>query len=207
MTQYLVREDHYLYKNGLPVPRVPCLERKYSTGGNICDYIVYHYTASGSLKSAHNTYQANGTQVSWHLTIDTDGSVYQLLDFRKRAWHAGLSNWKRPDGTPTGGLNKWAIGIEIVNPGPLTKVNGGWQTWFKAAVPQNKVFVDQYGKGWYNYTNEQLIAADQVTAALVAKYKCIDLLGHEEISPGRKQDPGPAFWAHLDRLKQKYITK
>ncbi len=208
MTQFLVQND-WLFDatKNLPVPKIPCAQPKYSSGANVCDYIIFHYTASTSLQSALKTYQAKDTQVSWHLTIDVDGSVCQLLDFRKKAWHAGESNWKRPDGTPTGGLNKWAIGIEMVNPGPLTKTPTGYVTWFGSPVPPKMVFVDQNGKAWYNYTDQQLQAAEAITAALVPKYKCIDLLGHEQISPGRKQDPGPAFWHHLDYLRQKYIGK
>ena len=198
-------KNNWLYDDCGPIEKIECSEKKYSDGNNICDYIVFHYTASGSSKSAHNTYKAKGTQVSWHLTIDTDGSIYQLLDFRKRAWHAGRSNWIRPDGTPTGGLNKWAIGIEIINPGPLSYVDGNWYTWYATKVNPSEVFIDKNGKGWYNYTNEQLVAIESILPTLIKKYKTIDLLGHEEISPGRKQDPGPAFWDFLDKMRRKYI--
>ena len=202
---FKVDNDNWLLSNDVPVAAIPCSQQKYSSGNNICDYIVFHYTGSGSAKSAHNTYQLPSSQVSWHLTLDMDGTVYQLLDFRKRAWHAGISNWTKPDGSPTGGLNKWAIGIEMINPGPLSYKNGRWETWYGSAVPQHKIFVDENNKAWYNYTAQQKAAADAIVPALIAKYKCVDILGHEDISPGRKTDPGPAFWSTLNQLKQKYI--
>lgn len=195
-------KNNWLYENNKAVEKVECSRPKYSSGNNICDYIIYHYTASGSVGSAHNTYKAAHTNVSWHLTIDRAGKLYQLLDFRKRAWHAGRSNWRRPDGSYTGGMNKWAIGIEMISAGPLKYTNGAWRTWYNVAVPENEVFIDKLGKGWHNFTCEQIRTAREITPVLVKRYNCIDVLGHEEVSPGRKTDPGPAFWDVLDDIRK-----
>ena len=201
-TPYSVDSLHWLNHTNIQVPKIDCAYEKYSSGNNICDYIIFHYTASGTLESAHNTYKAKDTSVSWHLTIDTDGKVYQLLDFRKKAWHAGISNWKRPDGLETGGLNKWAIGIEMINPGPLKKLNGKYYTWYNEIVDETKVYRDENEKYWHTFSAEQKATAKAIVPALIKKYKCLDVMGHEHISPGRKQDPGPAFWYTLAEIKK-----
>lgn len=204
MTNYKI-EDNWLRNESTPVQEITNSKNKYSSGNNICDYIVFHYTASTTAKSAHNTYKSPDTSVSWHLTIDRDGSIYQLLDFRKRAWHAGRSNWMRPNGTSTRGLNKWAIGIELINAGPLKLESGVYKTWFGKVVSAEDIFIDSSGKAWHDYTDAQKDACEEIIPVLIDKYKCIDILGHEDIAPTRKTDPGRAFDDTLTSLRERYI--
>lgn len=197
-----VNEKHYLLKDGVPVTLIgkePTT--KISSGSNICDLIVFHYTASPSMQSAHNNFLNPSAKVSWHLTIDKDGKVYQLYDFRKITWHAGTSSWKTKAGKVFSGINKYGIGIEIVNAGPLTKKAGKYYDWTNREIPASNVYVDKKGNLWESYTKEQIATAKAIAATLSKRYKCVDIVGHEEISPGRKQDPGPAFWETLKEIR------
>jgi len=191
--------NNWLFENNTPLQKVSINEDKYSRGNNVCDYIIYHYTASTSASSAHNTYK-NG-KVSWHITIDRDGTLYQLLDFRKRAWHAGISNWVRPNGEQTGGLNSWSIGIEFINAGPLSFSGCEYKTWFGSVISPFDVYTDENGKHWQKYTTQQIKRALDITPVLCKQYKCLDVMAHSEISPRRKQDTGPAFDECLLSLK------
>ena len=76
---YSVNNKDWLTYNSIPVSGVPCSTNKFSSGRNICDYIVMHFTGGSTLASAHTTYQAPNTQVSWHLTIGPDGKIFQLI--------------------------------------------------------------------------------------------------------------------------------
>lgn len=156
-------------------------------------YLVVHYTAGPNAKRAIETLLSPARKASAHLVIGRDGEVTQLVEFNKRAWHAGLSSWKGLKG-----LNAHSIGIELSNPGKLKKTSTGWKTWFDAKVDPEHVLeaVHRNGgglSGWHTYTAEQLDALTQVAEVLFSTYGLEDVLGHEDIAPGRKTDPGPAF--------------
>ena len=203
MTTYSIHDD-WLYDSCGAIKKIDCDRNKFSAGNNICDYIVFHYTASTTSSSAHRTFKKVDTPVSWHLTIDTDGSLYQLYDFRKITWHAGRSAWRKPSGQPISGMNKYAIGIEIINAGPLTKKNGVYKTWFDQTIDEKDVFIDDMSFAWHAYTPAQLHTAEVVVKPLIERYNCIDVLSHEMISPNRKQDTGPAFEDTLKKIRKKY---
>lgn len=194
--------NDWLYINNQPVQTIESPVKKYSTGKNSCDFVIMHYTASTNARSAHNTFQNPDTQVSWHITVDRDGNVYQLYDFRKVCWHAGKSGW-RIGGKVFDGMNKSSIGIELVNAGPLSYINGTYKTWSGQTVPNIDTFTDVNGNTWQKYTEAQLAAAGTIALFLAKEYDCADILGHEEISPGRKQDPGPAAGEFMRILKRR----
>lgn len=173
---------------------------KYSNGWNICDYVIIHYTASRTAKSAHNTF-LSPAKVSWHITVDRDGSIFQLYDFRKVTWHAGISSWKRPNGSIINGLNRWSIGIEVANYGKLSYNNGLFKNAYGKIVENNEVYKALDGTFWHDYTPEQIKTLKEIVPVLCKKYKCLDVLGHEEISPTRKIDPGRAMDKTLETLK------
>ena len=195
-------KDNWLYQDSDAVQNVYSEKAKYTSGSNICDYIVYHFTVTNTARSAHNTFKNRNVNVSWHLTVDTDGSLYQLYDFRKITWHAGRSTWTRPNGQLITGLNRWAIGIEVINCGPLTKQGNDYFNVYNQEISSDQVFQDGCtGKYWQSYSDAQLETIRNITPVLIDKYNCVDVLGHEEISPGRKIDPGPAFDQTLRQLK------
>lgn len=158
------------------------------SGEIIPEAILIHYTAGSSLEGAVNTFRTGG--VSAHLIIDRDGSAVQMVPYNRRAWHAGKSSW---EGRPN--LNGWSIGIELVNWGFLRKVGDQYFSWANTLINETP-FVEKNGSNlryWQYYTCIQLMTCSRLINDLKAEYGINLLLGHEEVSPGRKVDPGPAF--------------
>jgi N-acetylmuramoyl-L-alanine amidase len=170
-------------------------------------FIVMHYTAGGSgagsrdymLKSPTQKQRVTGASnkvyASAHIIVDRDGSVWQIVPFDRKARHAGRSSWKGLES-----LNRYSIGIEIANYGWLDQQGDG--SYKRSDTPRfaaEEVTVAPMPSGtrtmgWENYPAEQLDAVTRITGALLTAYPSIgEILGHQEIAPGRKFDPGPAF--------------
>jgi N-acetylmuramoyl-L-alanine amidase len=173
-------------------------------GGSLkrLSYLVMHYTAGTSLEGTIRTFSDPAQQKSAHLVIGRDGALVQMVSFNQVAWHAGPSSWK-PKGNllPIKSLNFYTIGIEMVNAGPLTRTQDGkFFAWWGAEIsPREVVEVNpslptSFGKRyWHHFPEEQINAAIDVARTLVDTYHLQDVLGHSDIAPGRKTDPGPAF--------------
>ncbi|MBY8610382.1 N-acetylmuramoyl-L-alanine amidase [Burkholderia arboris] len=138
-------------------------------------FLVMHYTESDEAKSLRTL---TGDSVSVHYVIPPQPRtergmpvVYQLVPEAQRAWHAGVSAWQ---GTTE--LNAVSIGIENVNRGPLD--------------PQNRT--------WQPYPPEQVEALIRLSKDIVARYRIppTRVVGHSDIAPQRKIDPGPLFPWH-----------
>ena len=102
-----------------------------------------------------------------------------------------MSQW----GTRSG-FNKYAIGIEIDNAGQLCERDGGYESWFGQLYPPEEVVRGVHrnqseASYWHRYTSEQLVVVETICAALIQRYGIQYILGHEEIAPSRKVDPGP----------------
>lgn len=157
------------------------------------EYLVIHYTAGRSASSSVNWLTNRDAQASAHLVIGRDGSVTQLVAFNRKAWHAGVSRWAGRDN-----VNSFSIGIELDNPGKLTRNADGWMSaWGDPVAPGQVVeAVHKNGgslTGWHTYSGEQLEMLRDVATCLVRKYNLRDIIGHDDIAPSRKSDPGPAF--------------
>ncbi len=149
-------------------------------------FIIIHYTGMKKETDAIKRLQDPKSKVSSHYLIRKNGDIISLVPDLYEAWHAGVSSWKRFKS-----LNKNSIGIEITNP--------GHQNYYK------------------NYSSKQISSLKKLLTHLINKYKikknCI--LGHSDISPGRKKDPGEkfpwellaknniGFWHNLDQKKIK----
>lgn len=136
-------------------------------------YVILHYTALDHDKSV----KVLTTQsVSAHYLVnDLDNAeIYQLVDENKRAYHGGVSNWRND-----ASLNDTSIGIEIVNNG----------------------FTEQAGKKVFApYPDYQVKKVAELVKDLVTRYQIppTNVLGHSDVAPSRKQDPGPLFpWKKL----------
>lgn len=183
--------SHRLQKDdGTPYPFV----KSPNTGGKYTPkYLVIHFTAGRSAESSISSLCNPASKASAHLVIGRDGRITQLVPFNTVAWHAGKSRWEGLIG-----LNSHSIGIELDNAGKLDRAGSSWESWFKAVYPNDSVIEAVHKNesrlhGWHNYTAEQIEATVEVGALLVAEYGLTDVLGHEDIAPTRKVDPGPAF--------------
>lgn len=166
-------------------------------------YLVHHYTAGHSYESTLQRFLDPKIRVSAHFLVGRYGGVTQLVPLDAPAWHAGSDSSYKPDGQifADNQINFYGIGIEFDNYGPLTFTPPGThRTWFGHPVnPSEVVEVDPNLRGsfqrrfWHRYTDEQLEIATDLSMALVRGLGLIRVLGHSDICPGRKQDPGPAF--------------
>lgn len=176
-------------------------------GGRIdLKYLVIHYTATDTAKSAINTFKdpTNKNRPSAHIVLDKDGTITQMVDFNLRANHAGSSNW---DGAT--GFNENSIGIEVVNAGFAEKLTDGsfrrstgianpkFQTWPAGTEAIKIDHKHNFHSGkemhfWFAYPQAQLDVLFKLSKLLIEKYN-LKVIGHDDISAGRKLDPGPAF--------------
>ncbi|MET0388098.1 MAG: N-acetylmuramoyl-L-alanine amidase [Polyangiales bacterium] len=161
-------------------------------------FLILHYTAGRSAESSIAWLCNPAARASAHLVIGRDGSVTQLVPFDVAAWHAGASTWY--DGaTRITGLNQHAIGIELDNPGRLQRQGDHWRSLtlgIEYGPSEGIAAVHKHetkSSGWAVYPAVQLSAALDVAAALHDAYRLKDIMGHDDVAPGRKLDPGPAF--------------
>jgi N-acetylmuramoyl-L-alanine amidase len=172
-----------------------------NVGGTITPtIIVLHYTASGGEDGQGDADYLSraAARASAQVVVGRNGSIDQIVPFNKKAWHAGVSSYKGVKN-----VNDFSIGIEIDNWG-----------WLKNGKSHAGVAVKDVFKGtrsghseWEAYNQVQLDAVEQVIAAICSTYKITDIVGHEDIAPGRKQDPGPALDAFKAKMKEKYVFK
>lgn len=159
-------------------------------------WLVMHYTAGRSAESSISWLTNPQAKASAHLVIGRDGGITQLVPFNVVAWHAGASTWQG-----VSGLNHYSIGIELDNVGRLDHIAGQWVSPLKIVVPDDQVRIATHKNdapgtppsGWQTYTPEQIEAAFGAAQALIAQYQLQDIIGHDDIAPGRKSDPGPDF--------------
>ena len=136
-------------------------------------FIVFHYTGMKSEKKAIDKLLDYNSKVSCHYLIKNNGDIIKMVPETYQAWHAGISSWKK-----TKSLNKNSIGIEISNPGHKF----------------------QYKK----FSTKQIYSLIKLTKYLIKKYKIKpkSILGHSDIAPDRKIDPGEKFpWQFLSKKK------
>lgn len=167
-----------------------------SRKGAAINAIILHFTAGASLSSAVQWFLNPKSQVSAHYVIDRDGSVVRMVPVEEKAWHAGASSLF---GDPR--VNTISIGIEMVNWGDLRKRDGKFYCWpgeFTREYDVNKYGTPILANNlwWAPYTEEQFQACASLCKELVAQFPEITrerIVGHEDVAPGRKLDPGPAF--------------
>ena len=140
---------------------------------NRIKFIIIHYTGMKKESAAIKRLQDPKSKVSSHYLIKRNGEIINLVPDLFEAWHAGVSSWKHFKS-----LNKNSIGIEITNPG--------------------------HQNGYKKFSKMQIFSLKKLLNILVKKYKIKKkyVLGHSDISPGRKKDPGEKFpWEMLAKNK------
>lgn len=156
-------------------------------------FLVMHYTAGSNAEQSINWLTQTRAKASAHVVIGRDGDITQLAPFNIVTWHAGTSHWKDYKG-----LNKYSIGIELDNPGPLNRAGNDWVSWFGGRYDASEVIEAVHKnrsvlQGWLLYTQAQMEATLELSELLVEAYGLEDVIGHDDIAPTRKTDPGPAF--------------
>jgi N-acetylmuramoyl-L-alanine amidase len=159
------------------------------------DTIVIHYTGGETLDGAVSWFMNKTAQASAHYIIGRDGEIVQMVLNEDTAWHAGKSQLDDRKS-----VNQFSIGIELVNWGVLKKKNEEFTAW-----PENynrkfetKKLGDpklEDGKWWAPYSRKQINACIKLCSDLRKRYNIEDknVVGHCDIAPGRKDDPGPLF--------------
>jgi N-acetylmuramoyl-L-alanine amidase len=153
-------------------------------------FLVIHFTSGATAESSIEFWRTPAAKgASAHIVIDRDGTVYQCRPFNMTCGHAGKSQWS--DGKRIfNGLNSCSIGIELANAGDNERLARRW-----SKFPPIEARHKNGGplKKWEVYPVEQLAACEEVAKALVKRYNLDDVVGHDDIAPSRKNDPGPAF--------------
>lgn len=190
---------------GDQISQLECPKNKQKFASGLPDTIVIHYTAGSSAESSARELINPDVKASAHIVIGREGEIIQLVPFDVIAWHAGKSFYGGRDG-----LNKYSIGIEIDNAGPLEKVGSEYKSWFGRKYQENDVLYAAHRNNpkksyWHLYTDKQIEACQQVCIELIKKYSINTIVGHEEIAPTRKTDPGPAF--PLDRFREHLLSQ
>lgn len=153
-------------------PRINTTLKSHSQSNRI-KFIIIHYTFA-DLPSSLETLTHDEVSAHYLLTNTDKPFFYRLVDESRQANHAGLSSWKIYNQ-----INSASIGIEIVNSG-------------FADTPAGRV--------WYPYPQAQIDQLILLLKKICARHniKPENILGHNEIAPQRKQDPGPVFpWKQL----------
>ena len=136
-------------------------------------FIIFHYTGMKREVDAIKRLTNEKSKVSSHYLIKNNGEILTLVPDLYVSWHAGVSFWNRFKF-----LNKHSIGIEISNPGHDNK--------------------------YKKFTKKQINSILKLSRFLIKKYniKSKFILGHSDISPNRKKDPGEKFpWKYLSKRK------
>ena len=150
----------------------PNFSKKTRQKNNI-KFVIIHYTGMQSEIESIKRLKNPKYKVSCHYLINRKGKVYQMVKDNKIAWHAGKSKWKKSIN-----LNESSIGIELVNKG--------------------------HKFGYQSFSNRQIKSLIQLCKTLKKKYsiKKENFLGHSDIAPLRKIDPGEKFpWKKLSLHK------
>jgi N-acetylmuramoyl-L-alanine amidase len=133
------------------------------------DMILLHYTGMRDAEAALELLKARGSDVSAHYFIFEDGRIIQLVPESRRAWHAGKAQWAGETD-----INSTSIGIEIVNPG--------------------------HAHGYPDFPKRQIAAVTALCRSIQTRNAIppVRVLGHSDVAPDRKQDPGEKFpWRTL----------
>ena len=134
-------------------------------------FLIIHYTGMQSRIESINRLIDPKSKVSCHYLIDRKGKILKMVNEDRVAWHAGKSKWKN-----FVNLNKYSIGIELVNKG--------------------------HAFGYEKFNKLQIGNLIKLCIQLKKKYKIknSNILGHSDIAPLRKQDPGEKFpWQKLNK--------
>jgi N-acetylmuramoyl-L-alanine amidase len=140
---------------------------------NQIKFIIFHYTGMKKESEAIKRLTDTKSKVSCHYLIKNNGEIVAMVPDLYEAWHAGVSSWKNFKS-----LNKHSIGIEISNPG--------------------------HEYNYKKFSKKQIQSLKRLSQFLIKKYRINqkNILGHSDIAPFRKKDPGENFpWKYFAKLR------
>ena len=154
------------------------LERNYSINFDLpernkklINFVIIHYTGMKIESKAIKRLTDPKFKVSAHYFIKNNGTIVNMVPDDYVAWHAGVSNWKNFKS-----LNKYSIGVELSNPG--------------------------HKHGYKNFSHKQISSLTKLLKMFIKRYKIKtkNILGHSDVAPSRKKDPGERFpWKKLGK--------
>lgn len=153
------------------------------------DILVIHYTAGASARSTADWCLEAKAAVSYHAIIDRDGSLIQQVPFNRRAWHAGQSRYAGQND-----VNSFSLGIALANFGWLSPHDAEKNTLITGTVNAEHKYKPGTLYTWETYPSAQLLTLTALIAVLLEAYPIAAIVGHDDIAPARKMDPGPAFY-------------
>jgi len=181
---YLIDAHHRLQAGPPAAPVDHTLRTPNLSGALAPRAIVLHYTGGGSALGSARWLCDRKARASAHLVIERDGRIWQLAPCNVKTWHAGKSTYQQ-----WSMLNDYAIGIEMAN--------YGWDT--RKAQPGTPTLhlphrLERTVRAWEVYPAAQVAAVAAVCAAIRQRYPSVQpIIGHDDIAPKRKRDPGPAW--------------
>lgn len=159
--------------------------------------VVIHFTCSYNLPDTVEYFKRDVTDI--HLLVDKDATTVQMVPFNRTADHAGKSSWNGYSS-----LNRYAIGIEAINIGPLIKKGNDYIDCYKRIHRGKVIRYPMLGyEYWEPFTDAQLNKIIDIVATLCIHYKIPvkNVCAHHEASPGRKVDVGGCIGMTMDQFR------
>ena len=144
---------------------------------NSIKLVVIHYTGMQSERESIKRLCNPNSKVSCHYLVSQNGKIFKLVKETHTAWHAGKSCWGKYKN-----LNENSIGIELVNKG--------------------------HQFGYTGFKKKQILALVKLCKKLIIRYKVKkkNIVGHSDVAPLRKKDPGEKFpWKYLSKKKNRNL--
>lgn len=166
------------------------------------DTILLHYTAMDTAHAAVTRLTDASLEISAHFVLGRAQDITQLVSCNRIAWHAGLSSWQGRER-----MNRYSIGIEIDNAGLLEKKEGYFYSYFGGRYAEAEVesrLVEGQITYWHKFKTEQVSQVIALCQAIMRRYAIKQILGHSDVSPGRKMDPGPVF--PIERVREQVLV-
>ena len=169
-------------------------------------FIVIHTTEDTKQRAITWLSHRTNKNSSWHFTIDRNGNIFRHAPIHVQCWHAGRSSYKLK-GKTYRGLNKYSVGIELVNLGQLFKdENGTFRSKLGQLCALDEVHKMTNKKNWHKFTKKQIEALEFLLTELVNSHPSIEkIVGHCETTK-RKTDPGQLFYTLMIGNKIKNVN-
>ena len=163
--------------------------------------VTIHYTAGGSAISTIDYLRK--TAFRYHLIVDRDGVVFQMVDLGCKVNHAGVATWNLAS------PNSQHVAVAVANWGIVTPSKGSYHTWANTVLSPQEIAIRPYNarlgfSPWEKCGPEQEGSLLYVVRWLIAKFgmNTVNICGHDEAAPDRKIDPGGTLSFSMAELRE-----